>query len=237
MVDHPCCQPLRDQSPGGERAEHGQQMRMVDAVKCRCQVRVQHPPASRVRTLDRPVDRSDRVLAATPGPKAIRPRLEVCLPLGLQRVDHTCLQHAINDHRNPERALLAACLRDEHPPDRQGLPRRRLLVYPHDQSRLVAGRRDDLPINPCRQATSVLLRHPAHAQQRVGTRAEHQLLQVADLLEVPCLRRREDPLPQTPYVVLDRTPINRMPIEGTALRSVHHHVPGCPCRLPWRYGV
>jgi hypothetical protein len=57
--------------------------------------------------------------------------------------------------------------------------------------------------------------------QRVHSGAEHQLLQIADPFEVPCLRRREDPLRQTPYAVLDRTPIHRVPVEDLALRSVH----------------
>jgi hypothetical protein len=37
----------------------------------------------------------------------------------------------------------------------------------------------------------------------------------------PCPRRREDPLPQTPYVALDPLPVDRQPRQGFALRSVH----------------
>ena len=40
--------------------------------------------------------------------------------------------------------------------------------------------------------------------------------------EVTCLRCREDPLPQTPYGRLRRTPIHSMPSEGFVLRSVCH---------------
>ena len=58
--------------------------------------------------------------------------------------------------------------------------------------------------------------------QRVGARAEHQLLQIADPLKVPHLRRREDPLAQTPYVVLSSTPTHGVPYEHIVLRSVHH---------------
>jgi hypothetical protein len=39
--------------------------------------------------------------------------------------------------------------------------------------------------------------------------------------EVPFPRRREDPLPQTPYVTLDPLPVDRQPRQGLALRSVH----------------
>jgi hypothetical protein len=38
---------------------------------------------------------------------------------------------------------------------------------------------------------------------------------------VPFPRRREDPLPQTPYVALDPLPVDQQPRQGLALRSVH----------------
>ena len=71
-------------------------------------------------------------------------------------------------------------------------------------------------------AAGVALGHPPHAHQRVGARAQHQLLQVADPFEVPRLRRREDPLAQPPYARLDRTPINSVPVKARVLWSVHH---------------
>ena len=40
-------------------------------------------------------------------------------------------------------------------------------------------------------------------------------------LQVPVLRRLEDPSPQSPYVVLDRAPVNGVPVEVVVLRSVH----------------
>jgi hypothetical protein len=43
-------------------------------------------------------------------------------------------------------------------------------------------------------------------------------------LEVSCLRCREDPLPQTPYVVLHSAPVDRRPVADLVLRSVHHNV-------------
>jgi hypothetical protein len=36
-----------------------------------------------------------------------------------------------------------------------------------------------------------------------------------------CLRRREDSLPQTPYFTLDHPPVDRQPIKGFVLWSVH----------------
>src|ERR1035437_5894653 len=42
----------------------------------------------------------------------------------------------------------------------------------------------------------------------------------------PYPRRREDPLPQTPYVLLDGPPTNGVPVQGFVLRSVHHAASG-----------
>src|SRR5664280_1858569 len=47
---------------------------------------------------------------------------------------------------------------------------------------------------------------------------------------------RADPLPQTPYVLLDGPPTNGVPVQGVVLRSVHHGVSGKHRRLfasPW----
>ena len=96
------------------------------------------------------------------------------------------------------------------------------MLHPVGQFGLLRGQQHDPAVDARRLAASVDLRHPPHAQQRVGAGPEHQLLQIADPLEVPCLRRREDPLPQTPYVVLDLPPVDRQPVEELVLRSVHH---------------
>ena len=85
-----------------------------------------------------------------------------------------------------------------------------------------------------RLASGVDLRDPPHTQQCVGAGPEHQLLQVADLLQVPCLRCREDPLPQTPYVLLDLPPVHSVPVQ-VALGSVRHSVRHGRSRSPsWR---
>jgi hypothetical protein len=83
------------------------------------------------------------------------------------------------------------------------------------------GQDHDLTIDPGRLPAGVEFRYPPHAQQRIGAATEHQLLQIADLLEVPCLRRREDALPQTPYVIPNLTPVDGLPVR-VALRSVRH---------------
>ena len=53
-------------------------------------------------------------------------------------------------------------------------------------------------------------------------REQHQLLKIADLLQTPCLRGHEDPLPQPPYVLLNRPPPHSIPVNKVVLGSVHH---------------
>ena len=89
-------------------------------------------------------------------------------------------------------------------------------------SALAPGQQHHLTVDTRRAAPSVDLRDPPHAEQRVRPGTEHQLLQVPDPFEVPCLCCREDSLPQTPYVVVDCPPVDRRPVAGDVLRSVHH---------------
>src|SRR5674476_72721 len=53
----------------------------------------------------------------------------------------------------------------------------------------------------------------------------------------PYPRRREDPLPQTPYVLLGGPPTNGVPVQGVVLRSVHHAVSGKHRRRLHRHDV
>ena len=100
---------------------------------------------------------------------------------------------------------------------------------------LASGLSTTSPSTPAVRAPSVALGHPPHAHQRVGARPEHQLLQTADPRKVPRLRRREDPLPQPPYVRLRRTPVNLAPRRGSRplVRSPRRSSrrPTCP-RVP-----
>ena len=90
VLDHARLQPLRDHPPRGERAEHGQDVVVGDAVERPGQICVEHPPSLRALAARCAVDRVDRVMAAAAGPKPVGPRLEPGLPLGLQRVDDPC---------------------------------------------------------------------------------------------------------------------------------------------------
>ena len=194
---------------------------MIDAVECRRQIRVKSPEPFRVPSLDYLVNRLDRVVAATAGPEAVGLRLEPCLPFGLQCVFHPCLQHAISYHRNLERAPFSIRFRDEYPLDGTSMPRLGMALHPICQRRLSVGGRNDLPVDTRRLAASIVLRDPPHADQRVSAGPEHQFLQTADLLQVPRLARREDPLPQALYVPLHGTPRNSVPVHRSARRSVH----------------
>src|SRR6266568_7830434 len=220
LFDHPCLQPLLDLIPGGKGAEMGEQQVVIDSVECRRQIRVEHPPAGGVGTPRHVKDGLNGVVAAPAGTKPIGSRLEPGLPLGFQRADHLRLAHAVDDHGNTERTLFSVRLRDVHALD--GLSGDGVsAAHSVGQHGLPGGTYHDLAVNACRLATSVELGHPPHAHERVGAGPKHQLLQIADLLEVPCLRCREDALPQTPYFPLDSGPVDRPPIEIAALRSVH----------------
>jgi hypothetical protein len=196
---------------------------MADPVERRRQVRVQHPPPGRAGALAHLVDGLDRVMAATAGPESIGPRLEPCLPFGLQRVRRQGLQRPVGDHGNPQAAPFPARFRDEHPLDGQGPPRGRAVLQPGSHIGFLPACQHDPPVDPCRLAASVDLRYPPHAHQSARAGPEHQLLQVADPFEVPRLRCREDPLPQTPYGLLGCTPAHSVPARMAILRSVHHH--------------
>src|SRR5918993_4626845 len=137
---------------------------------------------------------------------------------------------AIRDHRNPERPQLRTVTRlgYVHPFDRQRSPRPSIAVHLHRQLGPSPRGECDLPVDPGRLTASIALRRLPHAQQRVAPAPQHQLLQVPELAQVPIPRRREDPLPQPPYVFLVEPPIDSVPAQGIARRSVHHKVSNLP---------
>ena len=194
---------------------------MIDAVERRSQVGIQRPRALAGLAPCGHEGGLHRVLAAAARPEPVRSGFEPGLPLGLQRADRQGLQCPVGDHGNPEPAPFSVCLRDVNPPDGAGLPRGRAVLQPGGHGGLLPAREHDPPVNPGRLAASIDLRHPAHAHQSARTGPEHQPLQATDLLQVPCLTCREDPLPQPPYVVLGPGPVNRVPVRNAALRSVH----------------
>jgi hypothetical protein len=195
LVHHPGLQPCPDRSPCREGPEAGQKLVVIDVVERPGQIGVEDPPTFRALAAQCHEDVLDRIVAAAPRPESVGSRLEARLPLGLQRILHACLLHAVRDDRNSERAKLAVCLRDVHPPDRQGLPGRGLALQPIGQVHPLPGGECNLPVDACGPAASVSLRHLPHAHERVGPAPQHQLLQLADPPEVPSLRRLEDSLP------------------------------------------
>jgi hypothetical protein len=185
VVDHTCFEPLLDEPPRREATEGGEKMRVIDAVERRCQVRVEHPAPLSGLAPHGGEDASDRVVATTARPEAIGLRLEPCLPLGLQRVDHLRLAHAVHDHGNPQRALLPVGLGYVPPLDGLGHPLGGAALHRVGHDDLPRCGHHDAAVDARRLATSVELGHPPHAHQRIGARPEHQLLQVADLCQVP----------------------------------------------------
>ena len=160
-------------------------------------------------------------MAAAARPEPIRFRFEPRFPFRFQGILRACLKHAINNDRDAEWASFPVRLRNEDPLDRKCAPKLPLMLHPQRQGRLARSGQHDLPVHTGGHAASILLRHPPHADQRVGVRTEHQLLQIADPFEVPCLTRRENPLPQTAHVLLGGTPINSVPLHKNVRRSVH----------------
>src|SRR3989442_8210150 len=104
---------------------------------------------------------------------------------GAISVDDPSLQHPIHDHGYADRALLSVGLGYIHSSDRTGPPGLRLAVYPAHQFRFLPGGGDDLTVDARRQASSVDLLHPPHADQRVSEASEHELLHVSDPVYVP----------------------------------------------------
>jgi hypothetical protein len=196
---------------------------MVDAVECRRQVRVKYPCAARVLPLSRLIDSLDRVMAATARPESIGSRFEPCFPLGFQRVDGQSLKTSVGNHGNSELALSPIGFPDVHTLDGVWSPRVGPVLQPVDQVSPGLWQQRDLTVDPGRRAPSVDLRYSPDADLRVGVGAEHQLLQIPDFCQVSCLRCREDSLPQTSYVLLGLSPINRRPVQEFVVRSVHHN--------------
>ena len=96
------------------------------------------------------------------------------------------------------------------------------MLHPAGQLGLRLGPQRGLAVDARRLTTSVDLRDPPNTQQSVRAGPQHQPLQTTDPLQVPFPRRREDPLPQTSYVLLDPIPVQLVPVGKVVLRSVHH---------------
>ncbi|NHI05735.1 hypothetical protein STPH2_1098 [Streptomyces sp. KO7888] len=150
---------------------------MVDTVERRRQVCVEHPRTLRVLPVERGVDGPDRVVTAAAGPEAVRLRLEPRFPLGLQCSQCHSLQAPVNNHGNPESALLCGPrFGDKHPLDGLRNPRSGAMLDPFGQCGLGLRKQHDFSVDSRRRASSVDLRDPSHAQERVRTGPEHQLL-------------------------------------------------------------
>ena len=194
FIDHSCFQPCADLFPGGECPEAFQQEVVADFIECGFQVGVENPVPFRVFRRDGPVDHLDRIMASAARPEPVLLLVQPGFPFGFQSAAHPLLLGTVGNDRNSERAFLSAFLRYVHPPHRQRLAGSALAMQPHRQARPVLGGQGDLPVDARGAAAGVVLRDPAHADQRVSLAAQQQFLQVANLFPVAFLLRLEDPL-------------------------------------------
>src|SRR2546423_6841839 len=130
-------------------------------------------------------------MTAATGTKSVGSRPKSRLPFGFQRAESQSLKASVRDHRNPERALFPITFRYIHALDGLWFPRSGAVLHPVGQLGLVLRQQRNLTINARRCPTSVDLRDPPHAGERVTAGTEHQLLQIPDLGQVSCLRCRE----------------------------------------------
>ena len=125
-----------------------------------------------------------------------------------------------------------------HPLDRPGPPRGRCPAAPRRP-----GRPCPRPSSTTRPSTPAVLRPALSSVTRrtlssaFARERSINFCRLRTRLQVPCLRRREDPLPQPPYVVLDPPPVDGLPVQDIVLRSVHHHVSAAVSNLPLGSGV
>src|SRR2546421_4366081 len=106
LLHPPRLQPCPDRFPCREGAEPGQKLVVIDVVERPGQVGVEDPLALRALAVQRREDHLDRVMSATPRPESVGSRLEAGLPLGLQRILHPCLLHAVRDDRDGDFILI-----------------------------------------------------------------------------------------------------------------------------------
>ena len=131
-------------------------------------------------------------MAAAAGPEPVGPRLEPCLPFGFQRVDHRAWWHRSKITGIPSgRRLRLPGLGTSTRLTGMALNGSAFWCTLSVKSRFGLWGDRHLAVHARRQTTGVTLGHPPHAQERVGARPQHQLLQTADPCEVPRLRRRE----------------------------------------------
>ena len=243
VLDHARLQPLRDQSPGGERAE----LRRAGG-RGRCG-RTPPPGPRRAPTaawallpLQRRVDRLDRVVAAAARPEPVGPRLEPRLPLGLQRVDAPgpagtrsaitgipsgrCFPFAFGMYTRLTGRGCHGAAPVLHPVGQLGLRLRRVsATSPVDPGRLAAS--VDAP-SPAARSPACCARERSINFCRLRTRLRSP---ACDAVKIRCRSRRTSSS-------TGRQSIG-VPVEGLVLRSVHptavaqrprsrHRRPTCP---------
>jgi hypothetical protein len=211
-------QPLADQAPGGERPDGFEQFAVRDRVECSLDVRVQHPLLALVGARD-VEDPGYGVVAGASGSETVAGRPEASFPVGLQGVLDDRLYRPITDRGDAQRSQFAVCFRYVRPPRRSGLPR---LVGAYLVHQLASGLRrlDHEHVHARGALAHVGLRHPAHAQERVGLASQHELLQRPNLAVLALLGCPEDAPSQVANGPVDLTPVYGVPVGSPSLGSV-----------------
>lgn len=127
----------------------------------------------------------------------------------------------IHQHRNTERTLFAAGLRNVHAPNRHRVPARTTAVHTPRYIRPLRRRQGNLAVDARRPTPGIALGDLPHTDKRVRPRPQHQFLQRPDHGPVLLPRRLENPAPQPDYVLLMSTPIDEIPLHSHVLGSVH----------------
>lgn len=220
LFHHTGPQPPPDLLAPREEADRVHQVLVADAIESRRQIRIENPRPAAALLGDYYEDRFDRVLAVPAGAEAVAPCLEPGFPFWFKSVLDPCLVDPVPDHRDAERSRPAVRLRDVHTLDGCGGEARRGDDLPRQPSSLrgIEGR---YPVDPCRPLSGALLGYPPDTRQGVGPGPQHELLQVAYLLQVSFTSGPVDPLTESLYGLLLLAPVGAVPEFGVALGSVH----------------
>jgi hypothetical protein len=144
-------------------------------IEAALDVRIHHPPFPSSRGGEQ-VDLGNGVMATSPWTEPIARLFTSGFPEGFKRVLTACLQAAIQDGGNSERAEFAGRFRAVHATRGLRAPGLRRGQKIHEASTGLRGLDDHLIHARC-VLPRVLLCHSAHAEERVGVAAQQQFLE------------------------------------------------------------
>jgi hypothetical protein len=141
-------------------------------------VRIDHPPLPSSGVGEQG-NFGTGVMAPPAWTESITGLLESGFPEGVKRVLDAGLQAAIENSRDTERAEFSGRFGDVHTACGLRAPGLRCGQEVHEAPPSLGGLNDYL-IDARRVLSRILLRHPAHAEERVGVAAQQQFLECMD---------------------------------------------------------